>query len=107
MKLPFTSYKDFMIERHGAPLHRVPIDFNFGCPNREGDGSGGCTFCNIRGSAAVQTLGTDNVEEQMQTAIDFARRRYGAKKFMAYIQAFSATFGKAQQPLYLLSLIHI
>ena len=101
MKLPFTSYKDFMIERHGAALHRVPIDFNFGCPNREADGSGGCTFCNIRGSAAVQTLGTNTVEEQMKAAIDFARRRYGAKKFMAYIQAFSATFGEAQQPLYL------
>jgi radical SAM protein (TIGR01212 family) len=101
MKLPFTSYKDFMIQRHGAPLHRVPIDFNFGCPNREADGSGGCTFCNLRGSAAVQTLGTETVEDQMQVAIDFARRRYGAKKFMAYIQAFSATFGEAQQPLYL------
>lgn len=101
MKLPFTSYKEFMIERHGAPLHRVPIDFNFGCPNREADGSGGCTFCNIRGSAAVQTLGAQTVEEQMHAAIDFARRRYGAKKFMAYIQAFSATFGKTQQPLYL------
>ena len=101
MKLPYTSYKNFMIAQHGVPLHRVPIDFNFGCPNREADGSGGCTFCNVRGSAAVQTRGADTVEEQMQAAIAFARRRYGAKKFMAYIQAFSATFGEAQQPLYL------
>ena len=90
-----------MIAEHGVPLHRVPIDFNFGCPNREADGSGGCTFCNVRGSAAVQTRGAATVEEQMQAAIAFARRRYGAKKFMAYIQAFSATFGEAQQPLYL------
>ena len=101
MKLPYTSYKDYMIDRHGSPLFRVPIDFNFGCPNREADGSGGCTFCNARGSAAVQTLGSKTVEEQMKSAVSFARRRYGAKKFMAYIQAFSATFGSRQQPLYL------
>ena len=101
MNLPYTSYKNFMIKRHGDALYRIPIDFNFGCPNREKDGSGGCTFCNIRGSAAVQTLGSRNVKEQMQNAINFSRKRYKAKKFMAYVQAFSATFGESQQPLYL------
>jgi radical SAM protein (TIGR01212 family) len=98
---PYLQYKDYMKERYGEPLFRVPIDFNLGCPNRESDGSGGCTFCNVRGSAAVQTLGADTVEQQMREAVGFARERYGAKKFMAYIQAFSATFGEKQQPMYL------
>jgi radical SAM protein (TIGR01212 family) len=101
MNKPYIQYKDYMKERYGEPLFRVPIDFNTGCPNRELDGSGGCTFCNVRGSAAVQTIGAASVEEQMQEAIRFARDRYGAKKYMAYIQAFSATFGKSQQPKYL------
>ncbi len=101
MKKPYLAYKDYMKERYGEPLFRVPIDFNFGCPNREADGSGGCTFCNVRGSAAVQTIGAGTVKEQMHEAIRFARNRYGAKKYMAYIQAFSATFGKSQQPMYL------
>ncbi len=101
MNTPYLQYKDYLIERHGESLYRVPIDFNFGCPNREADGSGGCTFCNVRGSAAVQTMGKDSVEEQMAEAIRFARDRYGAKKFMAYIQAYSATFGESQQPMYL------
>jgi len=101
MQSPYLQYKEYMKERYGEALFRVPIDFNTGCPNRESDGSGGCTFCNVRGSAAVQTLGADTVEEQMTEAIRFARERYGAKKFMAYIQAFSATFGERQQPLYL------
>ncbi|MBN2704060.1 MAG: TIGR01212 family radical SAM protein [Pontiellaceae bacterium] len=89
-----------MIKRHGQALFRVPIDFGLGCPNREADGSGGCTFCNARGAAAVQTLGAETVQEQVRAAIQFSRERYGAKKFMAYIQAFSATFGPEQQPLY-------
>ncbi len=101
MNKPYRQYKDYLIERHGESLFRVPIDFNFGCPNRELDGSGGCTFCNVRGSAAVQTIGTSTVQEQMAEAIRFARDRYGAKKYMAYIQAFSATFGESQQPMYL------
>ena len=101
MNSPYLQYKDYLIERHGESLYRVPIDFNLGCPNRESDGSGGCTFCNVRGSAAVQTIGKDSVAEQMAEAIRFARDRYGAKKYMAYIQAFSATFGESQQPMYL------
>ncbi|MDF7798204.1 TIGR01212 family radical SAM protein [Pontiellaceae bacterium B1224] len=101
MKKPYLQYKDYMKERYGDALFRVPIDFNTGCPNRELDGSGGCTFCNVRGSAAVQTIGASSVEEQMKDAIRFARDRYGAKKYMAYIQAYSATFGKNQQPKYL------
>lgn len=101
MNSPYLQYKDYMIERYGMALFRVPIDFNLGCPNRELDGSGGCTFCNVRGSAAVQTIGKESVQEQMAEAIRFARDRYGAKKYMAYIQAFSATFGENQQPMYL------
>ena len=72
MQFPYLQYKDYMKERYGEPLFRVPIDFNLGCPNRESDGSGGCTFCNVRGSAAVQTLGAETVEEQMREAIRFA-----------------------------------
>jgi radical SAM protein (TIGR01212 family) len=98
---PYLQYKDYLCERYGEPLFRVPIDFNLGCPNRASDGSGGCTFCNVRGSAAVQTIGKETVQEQMAEAIRFARDRYRAKKYMAYIQAFSATFGEKQQPLYL------
>lgn len=101
MPTPYLQYKDYMKNRYGDPLFRVPIDFNLGCPNRETDGSGGCSFCNVRGSAAVQTMGATTVKEQTAEAVRFARDRYRAKKYMAYIQAFSATFGPEQQPMYL------
>ncbi len=100
MQSPYLQYKDYMKARYGEPLFRVPIDFGLGCPNREADGSGGCTFCNERGARAIQTLEKESVEEQMTEAIRFARDRYGAKKYMAYIQAFSATFEKDQQQKY-------
>jgi len=101
MNSPFYQYKDFMTERYGHPLFRVPIDFGTGCPNRAPDGSGGCTFCPEHGSRARQTRGVETVHEQMIEAIRFARNRYGAKKFMAYMQAFSATFEPPQQKKFL------
>jgi radical SAM protein (TIGR01212 family) len=97
MQTPFYSYKQFMIDRYGEPLFRVPIDLGFGCPNRELDGSGGCTFCPENGARAQQTLQSDSVEEQVRDAIEFSRRRYRAKKFMAYFQAYTSTFAPASE----------
>ena len=38
---PFYQYKDYMIERYGEPLYRIPMDFGFSCPNRDENKSGG------------------------------------------------------------------
>lgn len=92
MNSPYYKYKDYMIDRYGEALFRVPIDFDQSCPNRKEDGSGGCSFCSVRGGRAMQTIQQDTVAEQMKEAIRFAKDRYNAKKYMAYIQAFTASF---------------
>ena len=94
---PYLNYKDFLIERYGEALYRIPVDFGFGCTNRPELGSGakapgGCTFCPVDGARAQQTLYANTIAEQVSEAIDFAKRRYRARKFMAYIQAYTATF---------------
>ena len=95
MPEPFTTYRRYLTERYGAPLHRVPIDLGFGCPNRNPDGTGGCAFCPADGGRADITAGAETVEEQIERGIAFARRRYGAEQLMAYVQAFSGTFAPA------------
>ena len=36
-----------MLHRYGERVHKLAIDANFTCPNRDGSkGRGGCTFCN-------------------------------------------------------------
>ncbi len=99
---PFYKYKNYMIDRYGEPLFRVPIDFGFGCPHRGPDGIGGCTFCCEDGGRAEQTINADTVDAQVRAGIEFARSRYYARKFMAYIQAFTGTFAPAsvQRKLY-------
>ncbi len=74
------------------PLYRIPIDLALGCPNREPDGSGGCTFCPADGARAVQLRDTTALSDQIEQAIAFARRRYKTTRFAAYIQAYTGTF---------------
>jgi uncharacterized protein len=89
---PYYQYKQYLIDRYGDALFRVPIDIDMGCPHRNTDGLGGCTFCPEDGSKAVQTAGLNSLQEQLDKAVSFAEERYRAKEFMAYLQAYTATF---------------
>jgi len=90
--LPYLSHKAYMQSRYGEALFSIPVNLEFGCPNREKDGSGGCSFCPEHGARAAQIADAKSVEEQIQKGIDFAKRRYKAKRFALYIQAYTGTF---------------
>jgi len=81
-----------MRKHYGDALYRVPVDLGYGCPNRDADGSGGCSFCAEDGGRAQQISGLTELSAQVAAGVDFARRRYGAKNFMLYIQAYTGTF---------------
>lgn len=89
--LPWHSFRHFLENQFGHQLYRIPIDLNSGCPHRAVDGSGGCTYCPENGARAVQTSSATSLESQIGSAIEFAKRRYGAKHFIAYFQAFTPT----------------
>ncbi|MDP6491580.1 MAG: TIGR01212 family radical SAM protein [Kiritimatiellia bacterium] len=88
---PYYTYKQYLIDTYGHRVYRVPVDLGWGCPNREDDGSGGCTFCPGDGARGMQITGKADIAEQVRAGVDFARERYGVEYFMAYIQAFTGT----------------
>jgi len=92
VKLPYLSHKAYMQEHYGEALFSIPVNLEFGCPNRERDGSGGCTFCPEHGARAAQIAEAKNVEEQIEKALLFAKKRYRASSFALYIQAYTGTF---------------
>jgi radical SAM protein (TIGR01212 family) len=96
----YYSYKRYMEDIYGEPHYRIPVDFNSGCPNRDEDGKGGCSFCSVKGSRSIQTLSVVEVEDQIKTAMEFSRRRYRAKRFTLYFQAYTAYFTKEWQRRY-------
>jgi radical SAM protein (TIGR01212 family) len=94
MSHPYRTYSNYLKEHFGTSVYRVPIDAGFDCPNRDGTRAfGGCTFCDERGSGAPTIKTTLNIKEQLNDGIKRIQRRYGAKKFIAYFQAFSNTYG--------------
>lgn len=88
---PFTQYKQWMIERYGAPLFRIPVRIASSCPH------GRCAFCPDGGGKAQQTQKQESPLDQAAAAVQFAKRRYRAKKFMLYIQAFTADLTDSAQ----------
>lgn len=88
---PVNLYREYMIQRYGEPLFRIPVDLGRGCPHREDSGGGGCSFCPEHGARASQIMNRETIEDQVAAAIHFARRRYLARRYMLYFQAFTAT----------------
>src|SRR6185295_14469998 len=93
MTHPYRTFNRFLTETFGARVYRVPLDAGFTCPNRDGSRAfGGCTFCDDRGSGAPTIDARLSLKNQLSEGIARIRRRYGAKKFLAYFQAFSNTY---------------
>ncbi len=90
---PYRTFNNYLREQFGERVARVPIDAGFTCPNRDGVRAfGGCTFCDDRGSGAPTLDASDNVREQMERGMRRMRKRFKAKKYLAYFQAFTNTY---------------
>jgi uncharacterized protein len=105
-----------MLARHGERVHKVALDAGFTCPNRDGSkGIGGCTFCNNK-SFSPQAAARGGNDQQASTitlasatpdaaplAAQFDRargrigRRTGARRFIAYFQAYTNTYAHVDE----------
>jgi radical SAM protein (TIGR01212 family) len=90
----YLSLSTFLRSRFHERVQKIALDAGFTCPNRDGSkGTGGCLYCDSRGSGTGAWLRGIGIEEQMREGMAWAGRRYGARKFIAYFQAFSNTYG--------------
>jgi radical SAM protein (TIGR01212 family) len=55
-------------------------------------GTGGCLYCNARGSGTGAWARGQSIAAQMATGLDRLGRRYRASRFIAYFQSFSNTY---------------
>jgi uncharacterized protein len=86
----FRSYNDYLRERFGARVHKVSLDAGFTCPNRDGTKAvGGCIYCN---NDSFNFSTKTNLTDQLAAGIEKSKKRYGAKKFIAYFQAYTNTY---------------
>ena len=86
-----------MQTRYGEHVHKVAIDAGFTCPNRDGSiGRGGCTFCN-NVSFSPNGRQPNTIAEQMEAGRRVIRKRTGARKYIAYFQAYTNTYADVQE----------
>lgn len=86
------TFGQHLLKRHGERVHKLAIDAGFTCPNRDGTkGRGGCTFCN-NNSFSPNTRKEPDVLEQIDSGRRVLAKRTGAKKFLAYFQAYTNTY---------------
>jgi uncharacterized protein len=90
-------HADALRARHGERVWRIGLDGGFSCPNREGGrGGGGCSYCAPGAARAVYLPeGQDSIGAQVEAGLAFLERRYEAKLFFPYFQAFSSTHAAA------------
>ena len=91
-------YRDlntYLKEIYGERVQKISLDAGLICPNRDGTISRrGCLFCDSRGSGTGAFINQGlSIHEQILKGRQFAEKRYGARKYIAYFQSFSNTYG--------------
>ncbi len=86
------TYGQQLLRRYGERVHKLAINAGFTCPNRDGTrGYGGCTFCNNASFTPVDRR-PPTIAEQIAAGRRVLARRTGARRFIAYFQAYTNTY---------------
>ncbi|HHH38166.1 MAG TPA: TIGR01212 family radical SAM protein [Sedimenticola sp.] len=81
-----------LLRRYGERVHKLAINAGFSCPNRDGSkGWGGCTFCN-NASFNPNARRPPGVAGQIESGRRVLRKRTGARRYIAYFQAYTNTY---------------
>ncbi|WP_426414674.1 TIGR01212 family radical SAM protein [Aestuariirhabdus sp. LZHN29] len=86
-----------MQQKYGQKVHKLTINAAFTCPNRDGvKGVGGCTFCN---NSTFNPNGRKppGVLEQLDAGKGVILKRTGARRYLAYFQAYTNTYAAIEE----------
>ncbi len=81
-----------LLHRYGERVHKLAINAGLTCPNRDGSkGRGGCTFCN-NASFNPSSHRPPTIAEQIEAGRQVVVKRTGARRYIAYFQAYTNTY---------------
>ena len=84
---------DVLKEEYGEKIYRLSLSSGCTCPNRDGTaGTGGCIFCSEGGSGDFAAAFAP-VPQQIEEAKARIRQKTDARRFIAYFQSFTNTYG--------------
>lgn len=92
----YYDLKSYWRNLFGCNVHKLQIDAGFTCPNRDGHvATGGCIYCDGRGSKLRQKGELPSVSRQIQNGKKFYKPH--ASKFVAYFQTFTNTYAPVEK----------
>jgi radical SAM protein (TIGR01212 family) len=94
----YHRFRDDLYQRYGRRIQKISLDAGFGCPHREGADhrqGAGCVYCENAAFSPHGRAGKDlpSLDEQLARGIRFGEKRYSARGFFAYFQAYTNTYG--------------
>lgn len=93
--LPYHTISEHYHELFGEKVYKIPVSVVDDCPNRRGlKGMQTCVFCDVWGSAANAESLTMELKQQIEHYHGRISKRYNAKAFLIYFQAYTNTFTK-------------
>lgn len=89
----YFAYSDYLKEKYGERVYKLPVNLPGTCPNRDGTvGTGGCIFCGEAGAAFENLPSSMPVGEQIEKNMEYIGKKYKANKYIAYFQNYSNTY---------------
>lgn len=87
---------DVLKKQYGEKVYKLSLSSGCTCPNRDGRiGYGGCAFCSEGGSGEFAAKAVD-METQLEEAKNRIRQKTDARRFIAYFQSFTNTYGDVE-----------
>ena len=91
---PYHSLDYYLRQTFGEKVYRISLNAGCTCPNRDGTlGSRGCIFCSAHGSGDFAAPPQPSVTAQIEAAKEQLAKKRGCRRFIAYFQAFTNTYG--------------
>lgn len=91
--IKYNEYSNYLKEKYKEKVYKLPVNIPCTCPNRDGTlGYGGCTFCADVGTGFEMLDNSMSVKEQLRTNMEYIKKKYKAKKFIAYFQNYTNTY---------------
>lgn len=87
----YYAYSDYLKEKYGEKVYKLPVNLPVSCPNRTG-GKAGCSFCAGCGTGFEAMDSSVSVKVQLEKTKQYIESRYHAHKFIAYFQNYTNTF---------------
>lgn len=94
----FLTSSSYFKQVFGQKVYKIALSCSHTCPNRDGSkGLGGCIFCSEKGSGDF-TYPKDTLPKQIKKAKALVNSKFKGndKKYIAYAQNFSNTYGNAE-----------